>query len=812
MTQENSRPFREEETAAIDTFRIPAQTNAIADSGDILERALELLHDGISVVPVRAGTSKAPFGPWKKYQQRLPTEQEVRDWFTNPGYGLGVVTGAVSGNLEMTEIEGRALKDLGAVRELAEASGLLDVWDYATTGWREVSPSGGIHWFYRLDGTVAANHKIASRPANSDELADAPMDKTKVLAETRGEGGFVVIAPTPGEFHVAGRPWVRVLGGELRTLNPEQRSTLHALLATMGSEKEPPAGGPATRPTVFGQSQSGGGFAGTTPGDHFEAQTSWHKILTPAGWTPLYTNGRTTYWRRPGKTDPGFSATTGRVEDRDRLWVFSTSTDFPDNEPITKFHAYSILQHQGDHAAAATELRRQGFGRQDVPSSRGAAPKAAGEATEPQRTVTLTSAASIKPRPVFWLWDGRLALGTLGLLAGRQGLGKSTLAYWLAARVTRGDLDGEFRGNPKSVLICATEDSWEHTIVPRLIAAGADLERIYRVEVVTADNIHVGLALPRDNHAVERAATEKDAALMLLDPLISRLGDLDTHRDSEVRQALEPLVGVATRSNMAVLGLIHHNKSGSADPLQSVMGSTAFSAVARSVHTVIPDPDDDTGGQRLFGTPKNNLGRTDLPTLAFAVASHAVPTEQGTAWTGAIAWAGEHPGSITDAMRQSRDGEGNDRSAAKEAADWLEDFLTMEGPEVESAIAKRKARDAGHSESAVHRARKKLGVIDRSSGYPRTTKWSLPVKPSVVSQSWQSARGDETTTTTETTEEMPTQSLQSSQSLQDSIGLPQLLAPLVDSEPLFSRPACTQHPVTPRPDFCATCKEVSHRG
>jgi RecA-family ATPase len=132
------------------------------------------------------------------------------------------------------------------------------------------------------------------------------------------------------------------------------------------------------------------------------------------------------------------------------------------------------------------------------------------------RHVVLTSAASIKPRPVFWLWKNRLALGTLGLLAGREGVGKSTLGYWIAARITQGDLFGCFAGTPKAVLVCATEDSWEHTIVPRLMAAGADLTRVYRVDVVTAMDITVGMSLPRDLEGVERAAKDVDAAMMLL--------------------------------------------------------------------------------------------------------------------------------------------------------------------------------------------------------------------------------------------------------------------------------------------------------
>ena len=220
------------------------------------------------------------------------------------------------------------------------------------------------------------------------------------------------------------------------------------------------------------------------------------------------------------------------------------------------------------------------------------------------RRLVLTAAADIKPRPVYWVWKNRLALGTIGLLAGREGLGKSTLAYTLAGYTTQGTLKGHYHDQPKAVLVCATEDSWEHTIVPRLLAAGANLNLVYRIEVVNADDIHVGLSLPRDIRELEDAAGHTDAAMLILDPLMSRLGELDTHRDAEVRQALEPLVAVADKTNMAILGLIHHNKSGSTDPLQLVMGSKAFTAVARSVHTVIPDPDDDTNMRRMFGTQK----------------------------------------------------------------------------------------------------------------------------------------------------------------------------------------------------------------
>ncbi len=384
----------------------------------------------------------------------------------------------------------------------------------------------------------------------------------------------------------------------------------------------------------------------------------------------------------------------------------------------------------------------------------------------PVRRVVLTPASAIKPRRVAWCWDGRIALGTLALLAGPEGRGKSTLSAWLTARITRGDLPGEHLGQGKAVLICAAEDSWEHTIVPRLIAADADLDRVFRVDVRTADDIAVGLSLPRDLTALENAATETDAALLILDPLMSRISEnLDTHRDGDVRRALEPLVAIADRAHLSILGLIHHNKSGSADPLQLVMASKAFTAVARSVHSVIDDPDDEDGQRRLFGTPKNNLGRGDLPTLGFTVVGHPVETEDGPAWTGRLNWTGEVDGTIAEAMRRAST-DPDDRSAATEAGTWLTDYLEGNGGTARSADIKKHGARAGHSPDALKRARRRLKLTTENVGFPRVTYWSLP-GTQLEHQSEQPPRGDAPTALTAPTGDMDTQSEQSEQSEQD---------------------------------------------
>lgn len=382
----------------------------------------------------------------------------------------------------------------------------------------------------------------------------------------------------------------------------------------------------------------------------------------------------------------------------------------------------------------------------------------------PARHVVLTPASAIAPRRVHWLWEGRIAAGTIALLAGGEGLGKSTLGYWLAARITRGELPGENLGDPRGVLVCATEDSWAHTIVPRLMAAGADLDRVYRVEVLTADAVHADLSLPRDLEDTARAARETRAALLLLDPLMSRLdASLDAHRDGEVRRALEPLARLADLENLAVVGLIHHNKSGSTDPLALVMASKAFTAVARSVHSVIRDPDDEE--RRLFGTPKNNLGRTDLPTLAFTITGYAVDTQDGTAWTGRLVWGGQVAGTIREAMARAAE-PNQDRTAAGRAATWLREHLESCGGSAPSRDVKTAAEDAGHSGAALRRARERLALAVASTGFPAISTWSLPDDPddsdgarnpeptttAVVPPSGAtSPRGEDTTSSTSTT-------------------------------------------------------------
>ena len=415
------------------------------------------------------------------------------------------------------------------------------------------------------------------------------------------------------------------------------------------------------------------------------------------------------------------------------------------------------------YAETALDIGRELADRQQRPTSNGnghrrKTPTAAQGVS--YRTITLTKASSIRVRPVRWLWQERIALGALTLVGGREGIGKSLTVYTLGAQVTRGQLPGVFFGIPRAIIVAATEDSWSHTIVPRLMAAGADLDLVYRVDVVTADIVETAISLPRDLPGLEQRIGEVQAALVILDPLLSRLdAALDSHKDQQVRLALEPLVSLAERTSTTIAGLIHVNKSASDDPLTTLMASRAFAAVARSVLFVMSDPDHE--GTRLLGMAKNNLGRMDLPTLSFTIAGVVVAeTDEGPVWTGKLEWTGESDRTIRDALQAVAEVAGCNRTAVGEAADWLQDYLASQDGSADSADVKREGIKAGHTKDALHRARLKLKIESISVGFPRRTAWKITV---VGPQSSDSLGESATTQTTQTTATTGRQSFESSE-------------------------------------------------
>lgn len=306
---------------------------------------------GCSLIPIRSDGSKAPAGPWKAAQHVQAGPEVITRWLTT-NEGLGVVCGAVSRNLEMLELEGRAVAGgYGAkLREACRDNGLEHVLDIVLTGCRTRSPSGGYHLWYRVgDGPARGNTKLARRPG--------PGGTVEVLIETRGEGGYAVVPPSHGGVHPTGQPWTLDAGdpSTIPVITAEERDGLHAVASLLDEMPTHPDPVPAA---AAHRSDSGG----RRPGDDFNDRGTWDEILIPHGWTKARPLGRGWAWRRPGKTDPGISATTGQAEDADRMYVFTTSTTLPAEVAMSKLYVHAQLDHGGDLGAAVKALRHNGYG------------------------------------------------------------------------------------------------------------------------------------------------------------------------------------------------------------------------------------------------------------------------------------------------------------------------------------------------------------------------------------------------------------------------------------------------------------------
>lgn len=317
---------------------------------------------GLTPLPVRSDGSKAPdVHSWTQWQHEQPALEQIDRWFPSTRCGVGLVCGAASRGLEMVELEGRALVEgvLDDLLELTEHEHLDRLLERVMGGYQETTPSGGIHWLYRSPGAVTGNQKLASRPATTVELEANPHDRVKVLIETRGEGGFVVIAPSNGTTHPTGGAWRLDMGGldTIAVITPEERGQLLRLCHLLDRTPEPARPSPPRRPA----SPTSHGDETERPGDAYTAATSWPGVLEPHGWTWVFNRGDIQHWRRPGK-HKGISATVN-ANGGDRLVVHSTSTPFqPSPSSYDRFGAHVLLDHGGDHTAAARALRHDGYG------------------------------------------------------------------------------------------------------------------------------------------------------------------------------------------------------------------------------------------------------------------------------------------------------------------------------------------------------------------------------------------------------------------------------------------------------------------
>lgn len=254
-------------------------------------------------------------------------------------------------------------------------------------------------------------------------------------------------------------------------------------------------------------------------------------------------------------------------------------------------------------------------------------------------------------------------------------------------------------------------------MVPRLLAADADLAPVGRVQV-DDEGLVTGLTLPVDAYALGDYMAARDVGLLVLDPLTSVMdGRIDAHRDREVRTALEPLGQLAERTGTAVLGLVHLGKGMGSDPVNLILGSRAFSAVARVALVAARDPDDEAS--KVLSVEKSNLGRINVPALTYRIDGVEIATDEGAAGAGLLVFTGETERRVRDIMAD-HDGERSERDGA---AEWLRKLLS-DGP-VKATEVYRAADAAGLSKDKAKRAKKRIRAVAGKAGMDGPWYWAL---------------------------------------------------------------------------------------
>lgn len=345
------------------------------------------------------------------------------------------------------------------------------------------------------------------------------------------------------------------------------------------------------------------------------------------------------------------------------------------------------------------------------------------DAAAPAPLAVVRRLADVQPEAVMWLWPGWLPRGKLALLDGDPGLGKSLITLDLAARVTTGAPmpDGTGGGEPAGVVILTAEDDLSDTVRPRLDAAGADVSKIAALTAVrrTTDGGGEVLDTPTllDLEALRQAIAFVSAALVIIDPLMAYLpGQVDSHRDQDVRRVLAPLAALAAETNAAVLVVRHLSKTTVGNPLYRGGGSIGIMGAARAGLIVGKDPEDPTGEQRVLAVTKCNLAAPP-PGLAYRLAADG-PVR--------VEWLGQ-TALTADALLAAPPG-GEERTALADAEAFLRAFLA-DGP-VEAKTIQARAREAGIAEPTLRRAKARVGVEAFLTGFGAAGRWHwrLPLR------------------------------------------------------------------------------------
>lgn len=326
---------------------------------------------------------------------------------------------------------------------------------------------------------------------------------------------------------------------------------------------------------------------------------------------------------------------------------------------------------------------------------------------ENQVQLKVTRASDIKPRRQQWLYkpddEGIIPLQTGTVFAGMGGEGKSSFAIHLAALLSRGELPGDLMGHRGRTIIFGPEDDWHTAMVPRLMAAGADLDRIFKVTAETYTPYGMQereLKFPLDIFALESVVAQQQIKLVIVDPIsTSMAGDMNKVQD--VREALGALTALAQKYDLAVVAINHFNKSGTS-VASRMSGSHAIRDVVRSY---LAFGKDEESGERIITQDKSNYS-TSNGSWKFVLQSTLVQTEDGPTEVPTVQILGASDVTVKDLIeRQSGDHEDDNR---KDWESWLIELLVEAGGSMEVKEIEKAAHSIGFNFKRIQKDRSKV--------------------------------------------------------------------------------------------------------
>ncbi|WP_263373913.1 AAA family ATPase [Granulicella aggregans] len=328
--------------------------------------------------------------------------------------------------------------------------------------------------------------------------------------------------------------------------------------------------------------------------------------------------------------------------------------------------------------------------------------------------LTVVSMSDIRDEAIQWLWNGFIPRGKLTLLAGAPGTAKSTMTINFAATISNGGLwpDGTRCKEAGDVMLWSSEDGLADTIKPRLVAAGANTDRVFTPTKTTENGRERMFDPATDIDLVRQHLDEKPGCKMLIiDPIVSTVSG-DMHRANDVRSALQPVVDLASAYNVAVIGITHFAKnSGGRNTVDRVLGSQAFGAFAR---VVLVTAKDEENGDCVLARSKSNISqdtgghRYRLSVVTYAKDGKVIETTK-------VEWGEQIEGSARNILLSIEDQDQPPATKIDMAQDFLR-HLFSKIPKIESKAVLQKAKDIGIGESSVRKAAKNLGVQMKKSG------------------------------------------------------------------------------------------------